>query len=103
MSSVAFASKDKSLPYLNSLLRWKSNAEHFIHSYEIIKDDDIKQGTLTEGEGKLSTADLLVLTSLEQLLLMLKTVFTLFYQKSYPIEEVNRTEPSSVSVPCKKK
>ncbi len=52
------------------------------------------QGTLTEG--RLSTVDLLVLTSLDQVLLILQT-FT-FLQTSY--EEVNCTEPSSsVSVP----
>ncbi len=44
--------------------------------------------------------DLLVLTSLDQLLLVLKTLFS-FLKTSYINKEVSRTEPSpSVSVPC---
>ncbi len=51
-------------------------------------------------KGKFSTVDLLVLTSSDQLLLRLKTLFT-FIQNNYPYEEVNCTEPPpSVSVPC---
>ncbi len=48
----------------------------------------------------LSTADLLVLTGLDKLLLIQQTLFTFFNETSYLSEEVNRTEPSpSVSVP----
>jgi hypothetical protein len=55
------------------------------------------QGILTEG-GRLSTVDLLALTSLDQLLLTQQILF--FYKTSYLNEEVNCTEPSpSVSVP----
>ena len=47
---------------------------------------------------RLSAVDLLVLTSLDQLLLILANAF--FYKTSCLNEEVNRTEPSpSVSVP----
>ncbi len=46
----------------------------------------------------LSKIDLLVLTSLDQLLLILKTLLT-FLQKSYLNEEANRTEPSP-SISC---
>ncbi len=42
---------------------------------------------------RLSTTDLLVLTSLDDLLLILKTLVT-FYEMSYVYEEVNCTEPS---------
>jgi hypothetical protein len=50
-------------------------------------------------ETGLSTVDLPVLTSLDQLLLVLKTQYT-FYTTSYLNEEVNRTEPSpSLSLP----
>ncbi len=52
-------------------------------------------------KGRLSTADLLVLTSLDPLLSILKTLFTFFYKTCYLNEEVNCTEPlPSVSVPC---
>jgi len=58
------------------------------------------QGSLAEG-GRFSTVDLLVLTSLGQLLFIFKISFTFFYKTSYLVEEVNRTEPSlSVSVSC---
>jgi hypothetical protein len=51
-------------------------------------------------KGRLSTVDLLVLTSLDQLLLIVQTHYLHFYKTSYPNEEVNCTEPSpSVSVP----
>ncbi len=54
---------------------------------------------LTEGEGRLSAVDLLELTSLDQLLLKLKTLFT-FLQKK-PNEELICTEPSpSICIPC---
>jgi hypothetical protein len=43
---------------------------------------DLEQGSLTKGEG-LSTLDLLVLTCLDQLLLMLKILFT-FLQNKLP-------------------
>ncbi len=43
---------------------------------------DLEQGSLTEGEG-LSTLDLLALTCLDQLLLMLKILFT-FLQNKLP-------------------
>jgi hypothetical protein len=57
-------------------------------------------GALTEG-GRLSTVDLLVLTSLDQLLFTLQTLLTLFYKTSYLNKESNRTEPSPpISVPC---
>jgi len=50
--------------------------------------------------GMLSTIDLLALTSLYQLLLILKKLLT-FKKTSYLNEEVNRTEPSPPgSVPC---
>jgi hypothetical protein len=49
--------------------------------------------------GGLSTVNLLLLTRLDQLLMVSKTLYT-FYKTSYHNEEVNRTEPSpSVSVP----
>ena len=49
--------------------------------------------------GRLSAIDLLVLTSLEELLLILQTLFT-FYETSYLNEEVNYAEPfPTVSVP----
>jgi hypothetical protein len=55
-----------------------------------------RQGNLTEGEGSVHLASI-VLTSLDRLLLIMQTLFTL-YKASYH-EEVNRTEPSpSVSV-----
>jgi hypothetical protein len=50
--------------------------------------------------GQLSTVDLHLLTSIDQLHLILKILFT-FYKTSYLNEEVNCTEPSpSVKVPC---
>jgi hypothetical protein len=50
--------------------------------------------------GRLSTVVLLVQSSLDELLLILPTLFTR-YKTSYLNEEVNRTKPSpSVSVPC---
>jgi hypothetical protein len=53
--------------------------------------------------GCLSTVDLLVLTSLDQLLVILQTTFTFFSKTRYLNKEVNRTEPSpSVSVRCYK-
>ncbi len=52
--------------------------------------DELNQGTLTKGE-MLSTVDLLVLTTLDQLLLTLKAFF---YKTSYPNSVVNRTEHS---------
>ncbi len=62
--------------------------------------DSIDQRTLTEG-GRLSTVNLLVLTSLNQQLLILKNTIYDFRKTSYLIEEVNRTESSPlVSVPC---
>jgi len=49
--------------------------------------------------GRLSTIDLLELTSFDQLLSIFKTLF--FYNRSYPYEEVNCTETSLlVSFPC---
>ena len=51
----------------------------------------LQQGTLTEGGG-LSTVDLLV-TSLDQLLFILKLLFAL-YKTTYLNKEVNCTEPS---------
>jgi hypothetical protein len=49
--------------------------------------------------GRLSTVDLLVLTSLDQLLFYWKYL-TFFQKTSYPNQEVNGTEPSpSVSIP----
>ncbi len=52
--------------------------------------------------GRLSTVDLLVPTSLDQLLFISKILFTFFLKKKtiYPNEEVNCTEPSrSVILP----
>ncbi len=43
--------------------------------------------------GRLSTVDLLILSGLDQLLFILKTLFT-FYKTSVPNEGVNRTETS---------
>ncbi len=43
---------------------------------------------------RLSTVDLQVLNSLDQLLFILKNLFTFFYKTSYFNEEVNCTEPS---------
>jgi hypothetical protein len=53
-------------------------------------------------KGRLSKVDLLVLTSSDQLLLLMKIfIFLFFFQTSYLIEEVGRTELSlSVRVPC---
>ncbi len=49
---------------------------------------------------KLSTVDLLVLTSSGQLLFIMKTLLTLFTKQATLNKEVNCTEPSrSVSVP----
>jgi hypothetical protein len=54
----------------------------------------------TNLKGRLNTINLLVLTSLDPLPLLMKTLFTL-YKTSYFNEEVNRTEPfPSVSIPC---
>ncbi len=51
-------------------------------------------------KGRISTDDLLALTSLLQLLLILNYIFS-FRKTTYLNEEVNCTEPShSVSVPC---
>jgi len=51
-------------------------------------------------KGRLSTVDFFVLTSLDELLLILQELFDFFYKTSYLNEEVNSTEPSpSVSVP----
>jgi hypothetical protein len=49
--------------------------------------------------GRLSTVDSLVITSLDQLLVILNTLFT-FYKTRYLNEEVSSTEPSPlVDVP----
>ncbi len=54
----------------------------------------------TKLRGRLSTVDLLVLTSLVQHLFILKVLRT-FYKTTYLNEEVNCTEPPpSVSIPC---
>jgi hypothetical protein len=51
--------------------------------------------------GQLCTVDLLVLTSLDRLLLILKTLFTPFIKQVTFNEEINCTEPSrSVGIPC---
>jgi hypothetical protein len=47
-----------------------------------------------KGKEKGKERDLLVQTSLDQLILNLKTLFTFFYKSSYLNEEVNCTEPS---------
>jgi hypothetical protein len=58
----------------------------------------MEQGSLTEG---LSTPDLLVQTSLDQLVFIIKLLFDFVYKTRYLNEEVNCTEPPpSVSVPC---
>ncbi len=59
------------------------------------------QGTLNEGDGCLSTIDLLVLTSLDQLQYNTDNII-FFLTKTYNLKkEVNCTEPSpSDSVPC---
>jgi hypothetical protein len=52
--------------------------------------------------GRISTVDLLVLTSLDKLLFTQKILLFFFYKTSYSNKEVNRTEPSpSVSAPRK--
>ncbi len=54
-------------------------------------------------KGRISKVDLLVLTSSDQLLLLMRIFIFLFFflQTSYLIEEVGRTELSlSVRVPC---
>jgi hypothetical protein len=60
------------------------------------------QGSLTEGEGVLLyTVDLLVLTSLDQLIFKLIILISFLFKASYLNEEVNCTEPSPyVSIPC---
>ncbi len=62
-----------------------------------------KNGSLSREpllKGRLSTVDLLVLTSLYQMLLIMQTLFTFFNKTSYLEEEVNCTESSpSVRVP----
>ncbi len=55
------------------------------------------QGSLTEGE-RLSTVDLLVLTSLNQLIFNLQILFSFFYKTSFH-NEANGTESPSVSIP----
>jgi hypothetical protein len=51
--------------------------------------------------GGLSTVDLRVLASLDQLLFIMKILFTFFYKTTYPNEKVNCTELSlTVSIPC---
>jgi hypothetical protein len=45
-------------------------------------------------KGWLNTVDLLVLTSLDKLLLILKINFFLFYKTSYLNKKVNHAEPS---------
>jgi hypothetical protein len=45
-------------------------------------------------KGRISTFDLLELTSLDQLIFKMKKYFPLYYKTSYLNEEVNRTEPS---------
>jgi hypothetical protein len=60
--------------------------------------NDWVHGSLTEGE--LSTVDRLEPTSLEELLLIVKLLFSFCYNTSFLNEEVNCTEPSpSISVP----
>jgi hypothetical protein len=53
------------------------------------------QGKLTE-RGRVRTVDLLVLTSLDQLIYIIKILFT-FFKTSYLGEEVNCTEPRPFS------
>jgi hypothetical protein len=48
--------------------------------------------------GRLSTVDLLVLASSDQMLLKLQTIFTFFCKTSYLNEEDNWNEPSRQSV-----
>ncbi len=61
----------------------------------------LKRAGKSYWRGRLSTVDLLVLTSLDQLLFAVMIFFYLCYKTSYLNEEVNCTEPSpSVSVPC---
>ncbi len=53
-------------------------------------------------KGRISSIDLLVLTSIDQLLLILKIFFFLIYQLSFLNKEVNGTKLSStVRFPCK--
>jgi hypothetical protein len=49
-------------------------------------------------KGSLSTIDLLVQDSFDQLLFILKISFNFFYETSYVSEEVNGTEPSRLLV-----
>jgi hypothetical protein len=54
-------------------------------------------------KGRLSTDDLLVITSLDQLLLKLQILLKFFYKTSYLNEVVNCTEPFTVqSLPLSK-
>ncbi len=53
------------------------------------------QGTHSEEEGFVQLTDLLVLTSSDQLLLILQTLFTFLHKTCYPNEEVNRNFPAS--------
>jgi len=52
-------------------------------------------------KGSLSTVDLLVLSSLDWMLLISKTLFT-FYQTSYLNEEANHTEPVQLEIPAQR-
>jgi hypothetical protein len=56
------------------------------------------QGTHTKGE-KISTVDLLVLTSFNQLILLIENIIYLCYKTSYLNEEDNLSEPFP-SVSC---
>jgi hypothetical protein len=61
-------------------------------------DKHTSQGSLNEGRS-ISTINLLVFTSSEQIFLILNYIF--FYKTTYLKEEVNRTEPSPFDrVPC---
>jgi len=53
-----------------------------------------QQGIITEG-GRISTIDLLVLTSSDRLLFMIKKYFSFFDRTSYLNKEANSTEPFS--------
>jgi len=48
----------------------------------------------SDRRGRLSTVDLRVLASLDQLLFILKILFTFFYKTTYPNEKVNCTKLS---------
>ncbi len=83
--------------------QWYSDASPFsipCLNILVIAWTNLSQGSLTK-EGRLSTVDLLVLMSLDQLIFKLKILLTFFYKTSYLNEEVICTELTpSVNITC---